>query len=195
MMPNTIRTMRALALTLAAVAAVSACGGSSSGQPKTLAPVTTSPIAAATPSAAAAADVPAAAKAPTSAGAEAFAKFFYVQTSRAFGAKDPDLVRAISAPGCKGCERYIASITRLRDKHERMENYDVTIMFAIAPAVTGETTRVDVSWSSGEVVRYDAQNKVIHREGPFRRVDDQVNLVRSGETWLVQEIKSLRIQK
>jgi hypothetical protein len=191
MMPNTIRTMRALALTLAAVAAVSACGGSSSGQPKTLPPVTTSPIAAATPSAAAAADVPAAAKAPTSAGAEAFAKFFYAQTNRAFNEKNPELVKALSAPGCGACDAYVGSIQRLLNNNERVEGYAVNVFFAVAPEVGGDTARVDVSWSVPLIKRFDAQGKVFRTEGPFSRVNEEVGLLRVGDRWLVHSIKSL----
>jgi hypothetical protein len=44
------------------------------------------------------------------------------------------------------------------------------------------------------VVRYDASGKVINREGPFRRVDDQINLIRQGDGWLIGEVHSLRTQ-
>src|SRR5690242_17925952 len=110
--------MRALALTLAAaVAALSACAGSS-GEPQTAPPVSTSPASALSPSPAAG-EIPAEAKVANSAGAEAFAKFFYTQVKLAYQAKNPDLVRAISAAGCASCERYVQSITKLRDNNER----------------------------------------------------------------------------
>ena len=193
---NTIRTMRVLALTLAAVAAVSGCGGSSGDKPRTLPAVTAS--SSPSPSAggtAAASDVPAEAQAPTSAGAEAFARFFYTETKRAFESKNPDLIKAISAPGCTSCDNYIASITLLRDNNERVENFTVTVLSAVAPALAGSTARVDVSWSSPEVLRYDASGKVIMREGPFKRVDDQMNLVRRGDSWVIAQLKSRRIVK
>jgi hypothetical protein len=186
--------MRALALTLAAVAALSACGGSSSGRPQTLPPVSASPAPVTSPTPAAAA-VPAAAQAATSAGAEAFARFVYTQIKLAFETKNPDLVRAISAPGCASCDRFVNSITKLRDNNERVENFGMNVMFAVSPAVTGETTRVDVSWSSPEMIRYDASGKVLTREGPFRRVDDQMNLVRKGDGWLIAQLRALRTQK
>lgn len=191
---NTLPTMRALALTLAATAAlVSACGGSS-GEPRTAPPVSTPSAATSSPTPAAA-GVPAEAKAPTSAGAEAFAKFFYTQIKLAYETKNPDLVRAISAPGCVSCGRYIDSVTKLRDNNERMSDYALTVLLAVAPAVTDNTARVDVSWSSPQVVRYDASGKVLDREGPFTRVDDEFKLVRGGDGWLVSQVKSLRVQK
>lgn len=184
--------MRALALTLAAVAvAGSACGGSSE-EPRTAPPVSASPAATASPTPPAASDIPPAARAATSAGAEAFARFFYEQTQRAFETKNPDLLRAISAPGCTACERYIQSVTQLRENNERVENYAVTVLLAVAPAVTGDTARVDLSYALPEAIRYDAAGKVITREGPFTRVDVQVSLIRSGDRWLVQQTKALR---
>jgi hypothetical protein len=191
---NTLRIMRALALTLAALTALSGCGGSSAEKPRALPAISGSPSASAAPTQAAS-DVPAEAKAATSAGAEAFARFFYAEIRHAFETKNPELVRALSAPGCAACDRYVNSLTRLRDNNERMGEYGVRVLSAIAPAVSGATARVDVSWASPEVVRYDAQGKVIHREGPFVRVDDQMSLLRRGDGWLVVELKSLRVQK
>lgn len=182
--------MRALALTLAAVAALSGCGGSSAEKPRTLPAITVSPSA--NPSASqAASDVPAEARPATSAGAEAFATYFYEQTNRAFGEKNPDLVRALSAPGCGACDAYVASIQRLRDRNERVEGYGVHVFQAVAPEVTGNVARVDVSWSATQMKRYDADGKVIRTEGPFRRVNEQVGLLRTSDGWLVQSIKSL----
>jgi thiol-disulfide isomerase/thioredoxin len=188
---GTLRTMRALALTLAAVAAVSACGGSSGG-PRTAPPVSTSPAAVASPTAAA--GVPTQAKAADTAGATAFAKFFYAQTVVAFSTNNPELIQAISAPGCTACKNYIDSLTRLRDNNERVENFEVNIIDAVTPTVTGPTARVDVSFSAPQAIRYDASGKVILRDGPYKRIDESVDLVRSGDAWLVKEIKALRRQ-
>jgi hypothetical protein len=183
--------MRALAFALAATAALAACGGSSGDKPRTLPAITsspsTSPVAAPTPEA----DVPAEAQPATSAGAEAFAKFFYAQTNRAFNDKNPDLVRLLSAPGCGACDAYVQSITLLRDNNERVEGYAVNVFQAVAPIVTGPEARVDVSWSATLTTRYDANGKVLTREGPFRRVNEEVRLVRVRDQWRVVSIKSL----
>jgi hypothetical protein len=196
MLTNTLRTMRPLALTLAAAAvtaaALSACAGSSSGQPHTLPPITASASAPVSPSAAAG-NVPVDAQAATSAGAEAFAKFFYAQMKRAFETKNPDLIKLISAPECTSCANYVGSVTELRDNNERVENFVVNVTLAVAPALTGSTARVDVTWSSpGPAIRYDASGKEIYRDGPYRRVDDEMKLVRSGDTWLVTSLRSIR---
>jgi hypothetical protein len=188
---NTLRIMRALALALVATASLAACGGSSGNSPRTLPAVTASPslspAAAPTPEA----DVPAEAQPATSAGAEAFAKFFYAEVQRAFESKDPEIVRALGAPGCGACDAYVASITKLRDNNERVEGYALKVFQAVAPQVTGPTARVDVSWTAPIVKRLDANGKVIHAEGPFRRVNEEVGLLRSDDHWLVQSIKSL----
>ncbi|MDT7573608.1 MAG: hypothetical protein QOE05_3782 [Actinomycetota bacterium] len=184
--------MRALALTLAASAAlVAACGGSS-GEPQTAPPVSTSPASASSPSPAAA-EVPEAAKAATSTGAEAFARFFYGQVERAFATKDPGLISAISEPGCSSCDNFVRSITKLRDNNERVDDLAFNVVLAVAPAVSGDTARVDITWSSSTVaIRYDAAGKEIYRDGPYKRVDDEMKLVRRGDAWRVLEFKSLR---
>jgi hypothetical protein len=192
MLTNTLRIMRALVLTLAAAAALSSCGGSSDAKPQTLPAVSSSPSSVATPNAAAR-DVPADAKAATSAGAEAFAKYFYAQITTAFATKDPDLIRAISAPGCTSCDNFIRSVTKLRDNNERVENFTVDVIQAVAPAVTDGTARVDVSWMTPDVaIRYDAAGKEIFRDGPYKRVDDEFKLTRQGDGWLVSAVTSLR---
>lgn len=187
--------MRALAVTLAAGAvAASACGGSSA-EPRTAPPLSASPASAAPPTPAAP-DIPAAARPATSAGAEAFARFFYAQLKLAFETKNPELVRALSSPGCASCDRFITSITKLRDNDERVENFNMNVLLAIAPAVTGDSARVDVSWSAPlEMVRFDANGKVLNREGPFKRADDQVNLTRQDDGWRVAQLRTLRITK
>lgn len=189
---NTIRTMRALVLTLAAAFAVSACGGSSGAQPRTLPDVSTSPTASPTADVTAPA-VPAEAQAATSAGAEGFARFFYAQLVAAFDRKDPELIRAMSASGCESCDRYIRSLTKLRDNNERVEGFTVAVVDAVAPAVEGDKARVDVSWMTPDVaVRYDANGKVIFRDGPYKRVDDEFKLLRHGNSWLISSLTSLR---
>jgi hypothetical protein len=186
--------MRALALALAATAALAACGGSSGDKPRTLPAITaspsTSPVAAPTPEA----DVPAEAQPATSAGAEAFARFFYAQTVVAFNSKNPDLIALISAPGCTACKNYVDSLTSLRDNHERVDNFKVEIMDAVAPMVTGPEARVIVSFSAPQAIRYDANGKVLLKDGPYKRIDEQVSLVRQGDHWLIKEVKALRRQ-
>jgi hypothetical protein len=188
---NTLRIMRALALALVATASLAACGGSSGNSPRTLPAVTASPslspAAAPTPQA----DVPAEAQPATSAGAEAFAKFFYAQTNRAFNDKNPELVSLLSAPGCGACDAYVKSIQLLRDNNERVEGYAVNVFQAVAPMVTGPEARVDVSWSAPKATSYDANGKATHSEGPFKRVNEEVRLIRINDQWRVQSIKSL----
>lgn len=190
----TIRAMRALAWVLAAGAALTGCGGSSADGPRSLPPVSAPASSSPSSQLATAADLPAEARPATSAGAEAFARYFYAQTKAAFETKNPDLIRRISAPGCTACDNYVRSITKLRDNNERLDNFKVNVLTVLAPAVRGSTARVDVAWSSPEVVRYDVTGKVLSREGPFTRVDDQVDLVRSGDGWLISQVKSLRQQ-
>jgi hypothetical protein len=192
-MTNTIRTMRALVLTLAATAAVSACGGSS-GQPRSAPPVSTSPASASASSTHP--QIPIEAQAATPAGAQAFARFFYSQIGVAFETKNPDLIKALSAPECESCSRFVESVTDLRDSNERVDHFVMEVSLAVAPAMTDNTARVDVTWSSPEAaVRYDARGKEIYRDGPWKRVNDEMKLTRSGGSWLVTSFRSLRREK
>jgi hypothetical protein len=175
--------MRALALTLAAVAAVSACGGSSGG-PQTAPPVSSSPVAAATPT-------PTGIDAPGPEGAAAFAKFFYAEIDRAYQKKDPEIVRALILPSCKTCELYIRTITRLRDKNEQFTGGGFKINFAVAPADTGgnSAARVDVGYDFGAGIFYDAAGKVIQRQPALRNVEEQVALSRVADAWRVVTVR------
>lgn len=192
----TIRAMRALAWVLAAGAALTGCGGSSADGPRSLPPVSAPATSSPTSQLATGADLPAEARPATSAGAEAFARYFYTQVQRAFETKNPDLVIALSAPGCTSCDNYIRSLTKLRDNNERVENFTVRILVAVAPQVVGPRARVDVSWMTPDVaIRYDVQGREIFRDGPYKRVDDQFNLTYGGAGWRVSAIQSLRRQR
>ena len=185
--------MRALALALVVAGAVSGCGGSSSGAPRTLPAVTPSVSPTAAASAAPVVDVPVAARAADSAGAEAFARFVYAQIERGFTARNPALVSAISAPTCAACSRFISSISSLRDQGGRIENFRFRIVSAVAPAVADNAVRVDVTWAlPNPAIWYDTKGKVVLRDGPYSRVDDEVSLRRRGESWVVTDMTTMR---
>jgi hypothetical protein len=132
--------------------------------------------------------------APTPEGAAAFARFFYSQIEQAFAQKDPTLVARLSQPDCKSCQQFVASLTRLRDKNERVEGFHIQIGTAVAPAVSDPSVaRVDVIWGYGGARRYDSSGKLIREEKPARGIEDQVDLVRRGGAWRVAEITRIRV--
>lgn len=125
----------------------------------------------------------------TPAGAVAFARHFFAQISVAFATADPSLVSSLSAPGCRTCQRFITSLTELRDKHERTTPVTFTLRFAEAPATIGRTARVDIQYDVPASTRYDASGRVVYREAATVRDNATVELVRVGKAWLVAEIR------
>jgi hypothetical protein len=187
---NTIRTMRALVLTLAATAAVAGCGGSSSGQPRTLPAVSASPSPSAVPSVA-----PTGINAPTPQGAADFARYVYAQIERAFATKDPALIQALSTPACDSCNNLIASLKRVVANNEHVVGYRITVQAAVAPATTATTARVDVirETTGGEFI--SAAGRVVLREPALHGIEERMDLVRAGGTWRVAQIVRVRVRQ
>lgn len=190
MLTNTIRTMRALVLTLAATSALAGCAGSSAEQPKTLPAVTASP----SPTAVAPSAAPTGINAPTPQGATEFAKFFYVQLEQAFATRNVALIAEISEPGCQSCNNLINSIKSAVDQRARIEGFHVTVTTAVAPAITGPTARVDVVRDSNGVTFLDANGKVLAHEPPLRGIEERMDLVRVPDGWRVAQITRVRVR-
>jgi hypothetical protein len=173
------------------VLVLSACDGSSADEPPILPSLSASPSA----SSSAPTAMPTGRDAPTAQGAAEFAKYFYSQIETAFATRDPSLVSGLSAPGCTSCRQYVQSLTKLRNNNERVEGFDIVVSAAIAPASTTPVeTRVDVVWSYGGAKRYDAEGRLIREEPPTKGIEEQVNLVRLGNSWRVAEIKRIRVR-
>lgn len=122
------------------------------------------------------------------AGAAEFARHFYAQITRAFATADPSLVSALARPGCVVCARYIGTLTKLRNNHERTTPVTFTVHFAAAPPTDGKTARVDVQFDVPASTRYDSAGRVIYREQASVRVNETLKLVWVGRGWLVEDI-------
>lgn len=178
--------VRSVAAALLLGLALTACSDDA-GEPSVLPSLDASP----TSTTSAPEPTPTGINAATPEGAAEFARYFYSQVELAYKQRDPEIVSRLSAPGCVACERFVASIARLRDNNERSEGLVYGILFAQAPGNDGTEARVDVIYSGPEVVRYDAQGQEINREAAAVNAEEQVNLVRSeAGTWLVAEILS-----
>ena len=164
--------------------ALAGCSSSSADTPQALPSLSASPSPSAVPSA-----VPTGKDAPTPEGAAAFVRFFYSEISRGFAERDPSIVSRLSAPTCKTCKLYVDSIAEIRDKNQRSEGGDFTITFAVAPADAGASPRVDVGWDFAAAVLYDASGKVIERDPPMKGVEEEVQLMRVGQSWRVATVK------
>jgi hypothetical protein len=183
--------MRAFAGVVAAALALAACGGPSDDGPRVLPTLDPSPSPSVSVSASPSA-VPTGAAAAKD--AAAFATFVYEEIERAFVARDPSIVEALSAPECTSCRNFIESITGLRDTNGRVEGYTITVRSAVAPADTGQTARVDIVRDSTASVEYDSAGKVVSREPGLRGIEEQMNLERKGGSWVVTKIIRIRVR-
>jgi hypothetical protein len=132
--------------------------------------------------------VPPAAQEPTPDGAAAFARFFYAAVTRGYAEKDPEVVQQLSAPGCSACERFVASMTALRDDGETVTPVVYNIVSAEAPGFDGTKARVDVMYNSPEIVRRDRSGNIIRTEPDVTGFLEQLTLVRGPSGWLVQGV-------
>jgi hypothetical protein len=132
--------------------------------------------------------VPPEAQEPTPAGAAAFARFFYSEVTRGYAEKDPEVIERLSAPGCSACERFVASMTALRDEGETVTPVTYTITAAESPGLNGPQARVDVMYDSPEVISRDSSGAIISTEPEVTGFQEQVTLVRGPSGWLVQEV-------
>jgi hypothetical protein len=181
--------------------AVAACllvsvvlSGCADDEPGPTALPSVSPGASASPSVTAAPGpvaVPVAAQAATPKGAAEFARFFYAEVERAYEERDPEIVARLGAPGCEACGRFVASLTSSRDNDERVEGAVYEITFAEAPEVVNDRTVVAVIYDGPEAVRYSAEGAVIDREPAVAGFEEELLLVRSGLSWLVEEVRAV----
>jgi predicted lipid-binding transport protein (Tim44 family) len=170
---------------LALSLALSACsgGGEEEGSP-TLEPLETT----ASPSATAEA-VPSAAAAATPEGAAEFVRYFYGQLEAAYAERDPERIAALVAPGCASCARYVRSVTELRDEDAQVRDYRLDVVDVAAPPSDGtDRTSVTAIVNLGEFVWYDAQGREETRTPAAPRTVHDIALIRSADTWLVQEV-------
>jgi hypothetical protein len=84
---------------------------------------------------------------------------------------------------------YVDSIAAVRDNNQRSEGGDFKITFAVAPADTGSTARVDVGFDFEAAVLYDAAGNVVERTPAKTGVEEQVELQRVGSAWRVATMK------
>jgi len=182
---------RAAVLAMLVAAWLTGCS-SEAAEPPRLPTVSTSPTGEPTPSPnSVPAAVPPAALEATPQGAAAFARFFYSEVTRGYAEKDPEIIRRISAPGCSACERFIASMTAMRDEGETSTPVIYHIIGAEAPAFDGPRARVDVLYDSPEITARDKSGKVLYTEPKVTMFEEQLTLVRASSGWLVQEVRSV----
>jgi predicted lipid-binding transport protein (Tim44 family) len=182
-----VASMRRAALVVLLAALLAGCNSEAS-EPAPLPKVSASGTAEASPSPSPTAAVPPAAQAATPQGASAFARFFYAEVQRAFAEKDPEIIGRLSAPGCKTCDLFVASLTRLRDEEESASPVIYDVLYAETPGFSGPEAVVEVRYNSPANVRKDKSGAVISTEPEVRDVQEQMVLTRAADGWLVKEL-------
>ena len=175
---------------VAVVVSLSGCGG---GEPAATALRPVSPVAsAAAPTAAVASPVPvpSAAQAETPEGAAEFARFFYAEVERAYEALDPAIVSQLSAPACEACAKFVRTLTITRERGERYVGVAYDLALAEAPADDAPRTVVTIVYDAPPVVLYASDGSVISREPGLQGVEEELELVRGGGSWLVQDVRA-----
>lgn len=154
------------------------------GQPGTL-PAVSPPSSRGAPSPTAP-DVPAVAREMTAQGASSFAAYFVRSIGIAYNQARPELLTSLSAAGCGGCDRLIATVTRLRDQGSKRIGGNYTVTSSVTPALVGGDALVDVQYvrTAGRVV--NAAGVTVESAGPVGRTDAQVRVVWRGNAWVVQ---------
>jgi hypothetical protein len=189
--PGTLRGMRArlVPVFLALCVSLGACsdGGEEPDAAPTLPPITEARSPSPEPDA-----VPPQATEATPEGAAEFARLFYSEIARGFQTADPALVSRLSADDCRTCSEYIASITAVQEQGWRAKGGDFEILFAVAPAVEGDTAKVDVGWNFSPVQYIDGSGSVVDDGPPVTGVEEQLKLRRDGDSWIVTAVDRIR---
>lgn len=167
---------------LALCLALAACSGGEGEPAPTLEPLAES----ATPTPTAPA-VPSEAAAATPEGAAEFVRYFFDRVETAYAERDPSLIEPLVDEACAPCQRVIDAVTRLRDEEARVEGYRIDVVEAASPAAS-ETASVTTLLNFSEFVRTDASGSVTRNEPARAGVVQELQLIRSGETWIVASV-------
>jgi len=175
---------RGVALAVVLSATVAGCSSSDGEKPRALptiptaTPSSTSP----TPLASATADT-------SAASVVAFIKSYYAEINRAVATGNVEALRALSVPGC-GCRQLVEfiadgnggpNVTGGRFTIRNIATHDVT------PTLAGAKVTYDVAAAE----KRDSSGKLVKRLPAFTAAQDDLSIVRHGDSWLVAEVVEL----
>ena len=172
-------TIRAGLAALCAVGALVACSEEAAAPPPLPSATSSSPAPIALP-------VPPEATPETPQGAEAFARYFLLVVGEAFKSADASRLKALSAPGCGGCDALISSVEGLREQGRKRVGGDYTVKTAAAPPVENGDVIVEVSYERAAAQVLDQQGQVTASAAPVPTTNAQMRLVRVDGAWRVQ---------
>ena len=177
-------TLRAGALGLVLVCALTGCSGDSGGEPQSLPPVTPAPTTLAPSPTTSPSAYP-----QTPQGAADFARFVNQEINRAYVERDPDVVRSLFGQACVACARYLRTLERLQGGTVSVEGASSELLSAETPGGTPVVVIVR-SRFSGATFR-DPAGTVTGREEPGL-FTSEITLERRASSWAVSEITDVR---
>lgn len=179
-----VKTSVAAALVLVLAAGLTGCSSQEED------PGTLPRLESASPSPAAPLPVPSEAMAETPQGASAFARYFFETVNRAYKARDPDIVRALSTVECGSCDAVAGDIERLRTEDHTVAGSRYLLTFAeAAPAEEQGRIIVDFAFSADPYVERDSEGSVV-QDYPAQAVQEgQAMLTRVSGAWRVNAIQ------
>ena len=174
-------TLRAGALGLVLVCALTGCSGDSGGEPQSLPPVTPGPTTLAPSPTTSPSAYP-----QTPQGAADFARFVYAEIDRAYQTRDPEVIRPLFADACAACKNFVTSLERIRERGLTVDGRAARVVSAESPG--SELPQVvTVQLDYGGIRFLDPLGQVVAEE-PAGEFQDEMTLERAEASWLVTSI-------
>ena len=182
--------MRRLLLVLPLVVALPGCsGGGSESKPVTLPPLTAAPSTSATPSPSVApVKKPAEADEPSREGAEAFALHWIAALNQAYDTLDPGPLEHISAPSCRTCRNYAASLRASAAAGERYEGGRHTVKQVDVAPTLGRSARVLLDYEATKLTVIGPSGEVVDTVSADRDATLVFDLERFRKSWRAAEV-------
>ncbi|HVE64723.1 MAG TPA: DUF6318 family protein [Mycobacteriales bacterium] len=118
-------------------------------------------------------------------GAADFARYFFQVLDAAYNTGDTSTLEAISAPGCKVCDRYISSIKEIYGRGGRYKGEETSVVFAEAPAFEGDVASVEVIVTFPPQMELAPDGSVASTSPGRTRATGELSLRKSRTAWSV----------
>jgi hypothetical protein len=175
---------RSAVVVLVFVAALaSGCTGGSGDKPTVL------PTVSALPTTSTPAPIPPQATAATSLGADAFVRFYFTELNRAFRRSAPELVAALSAPGCTTCNNYAKALSASRTAGHFLDADTFLVSEVAAAPVQTRGSIVEVYGTTPVRHQVDASGRVLVSYPADGRFHFEVAAIKVSGGWTVGGIR------
>ena len=117
--------------------------------------------------------------------ASAFARHYLEVLTTSFQTADAKSLRALSDPGCGGCNNLIAAVEGAARAEEHTEGGVFAVVFAEAPPPAGGETTVELRYSRTAATIVDAAGHAVAQLPADPPLDAQMRIAKRGEEWVV----------